>query len=141
MKRQVAITGIGAVTPIGMGVDGLWAGVRHGESAIRAIERFDPVHSASKVAGEIDLDPLEYMNPKHARRLDRFSQFALISAQMALDDAGLSARDAACAGAGIYIGSALGGVAFAEEQHASYIRNGPQHVNPLLALSVFGGAA
>ena len=141
MRQRVAITGIGAITPIGTGVEGLWAGVRRGTSAIRAIERFDPVHSASKVAGEIDFDPLCYMTPKRARRLDRFSQFALIASQMALEDAGLSAREAACAGAGIYVGSALGGVAFAEEQHASYVREGPQHVNPLLALSVFGGAA
>ena len=141
MKQRVAITGIGAITPIGTGVEGLWAGVRRGVSGIRAIERFDPVHSASKVAGEIDFDPLCYMSPKRARRLDRFSQFALVASQMALEDAGLSAQEAACAGAGIYVGSALGGVAFAEEQHASYVRDGPHHVNPLLALSVFGGAA
>jgi 3-oxoacyl-[acyl-carrier-protein] synthase II len=141
VKRRVVITGIGAITPIGTGVEELWSGVRRGTSAIRTIERFDPVHSASKVAGEIDFDPLCYMSPKRARRLDRFSQFALIASQIALDDAGLSAREAACAGAGIYVGSALGGVAFAEEQHASYVQDGPQHVNPLLALSVFGGAA
>ncbi len=141
MKRRVAITGIGAITPIGTGVEALWAGVRAGQSAIRAIERFDPAHSASKVAGEVEFDPLDYMSPKRARRLDRFSQFALVASQMALEDAGLSAEEAACAGAGIYTGSALGGVAFAEEQHASYVTQGPQHVNPLLALSVFGGAA
>ena len=141
MKRRVAVTGIGAITPIGTGVDAVWAGVRDGTSAIRVIERFDTAHSASKVAGEVDFDPLQYMSPKRARRLDRFSQFALVSSQMALDDAGLTAEEASCAGAGIYIGSALGGVAFAEEQHASYVKFGPQHVNPLLALSVFGGAA
>jgi 3-oxoacyl-[acyl-carrier-protein] synthase II len=141
MKQRVAITGIGAITPIGSGVDGLWAGVRAGKSAIRAIERFDPAYSASKVAGEVEFDPLQFMPPKRARRLDRFSQFALVSAQMALADAGMSAHEAACAGAGVYVGSALGGVAFAEEQHESYVRNGPHRVNPLIALSVFGGAA
>ena len=141
MKRRVAITGIGAITPIGNGPDGLWDGVRRGESAIRTISRFDPGHFSSKVAGEIVFDPLDHMSPKRARRLDRFSQLALVSAQGALADAGLTAEEVACAGAGIYIGSALGGVAFAEEQHAAYIRNGPHAVNPLLALSVFGGAA
>ena len=141
MKQRVAITGIGAITPIGTGVDELWAGVRSGRSAIRAIDRFDPTHTTSKVAGHVEFEPLDYMAPKRARRLDRFSQFALISAQMALDDAGLSAHEAGCASAGIYVGSALGGVAFAEEQHEGYIRNGPHGVNPLLALSVFGGAA
>jgi len=141
VRQRVAITGIGAISPIGTGVEQLWAGVRSGKSAIRAIERFDPGHFSSKIAGEVDFDPLDYIAPKRARRLDRFSQFALVSAQMALDDAGLPAADAACAGAGIYVGSALGGIAFAEEQHESYVRNGPHHVNPLLALSVFGGAA
>jgi 3-oxoacyl-[acyl-carrier-protein] synthase II len=141
VKQRVAITGIGAVTPIGIGVDELWSGVRCGQSAIRAITRFDTEHISSKVAGEIDFDPLLYLPPKRARRLDRFSQFALVCAQMALEDADLTAVEAARDGAGVYVGSALGGVAFGEEQHVSYVLNGPQRVNPLLALSVFGGAA
>jgi 3-oxoacyl-[acyl-carrier-protein] synthase II len=81
------------------------------------------------------------MTPKRARRLDRFSQFAMVCAQMALDDAGLTAAAAASDGAGIYTGSALGGVAFGEEQHRKYITEGASRVSPLLALSVFGGAA
>ncbi len=141
MKQRVAITGIGAVTPIGIGVEELWCGVRCGTSAVRAIQRFDTARIASKVAAEVRFDPLHFMSPKRAQRLDRFSQFALVSARKALEDAGLTAAHAAGAGAGVYIGSALGGVAFAEEQHASYVINGPRHVNPLLALSVFGGAA
>jgi 3-oxoacyl-[acyl-carrier-protein] synthase II len=141
VRRRVVVTGIGAATPIGSGVEGLWAGVRDGKSAIGRIARFDASSFSSQVAGEIAFDPHDHMTPKRARRLDRFSQFALVAAQGALEDAGLTAREAACAGAGVYVGSALGGVAFAEEQHAAYIRNGPHAVNPLLALSVFGGAA
>ncbi|MBA3380165.1 MAG: beta-ketoacyl-[acyl-carrier-protein] synthase family protein [Chloroflexia bacterium] len=141
MKHRVAITGIGAITPIGTGVEELWQGVRSGESAVRMITRFDASHFSSQVAAEVDFDPLHYMAPKRARRLDRFSQFALVSAQMALDDAKLTPCEASDAGAGVYVGSALGGVAFGEEQHEAYVRNGPQHVNPLIALSVFGGAA
>ncbi len=141
MKQRVAITGIGAITPIGTGPERLWSGVRAGKSAIRTIERFDPSPFSCQVAAEIDFDPLCHMSPKRARRLDRYSQFALVCAQQALDDAGLSAAKAACDGAGIYTGSALGGVAFAEEQHTAYVLKGPHHVNPLLALSVFGGAA
>ncbi|MEJ7838411.1 MAG: beta-ketoacyl-ACP synthase II [Thermomicrobiales bacterium] len=139
-KHRVAITGIGAVTPIGTGVEALWAGVRKGKSAVTTITRFDTTGIPSKVAAQVCFDPLDHMSPKRARRLDRFSQFALVCAQMALADAGLAAEDVAADGAGIYIGSALGGVAFAEEQHEKYIREGPHHVNPLLALSVFGGA-
>jgi len=141
MKQRVAITGIGAVTPIGTGVDELWSGVRRGTSAIRTIKRFDTTNIPSKVAAEVAFDPLDYMSPKQARRLDRFSQFALVCARMALENASLTAADVARDGAGIYAGSALGGIAFAEEQHESYVLNGPSRVNPLLALAVFGGAA
>jgi 3-oxoacyl-[acyl-carrier-protein] synthase II len=90
------------------------------------------------VAGEIDFDPLDHLSSKQARRLDRF---ALVSARMALEDAGMTAEEAAAAGAGIYAGSALAGVAFAEDQHTAYVTEGPHAVNPMLALSVFGGAA
>jgi 3-oxoacyl-[acyl-carrier-protein] synthase II len=141
LKHRVAITGIGAITPIGTGVEELWQGVRAGESAVRTITRFDASMLSSHVAAEIDFDPLQYMTPKRARRLDRFSQFALVSAQMALEDAGMTPCCVSDAGAGVYVGSALGGVAFGEEQHETFVRNGPQHVNPLIALSVFGGAA
>lgn len=141
MRQRVAITGIGAITPIGNGPDELWCGVKRGVSAVGPITRFDPSQFSSRVAAEVKFDPLDYMTPKRARRLDRFSQFALVSAQMALEDARLTAEDAARDEAGAYIGSALAGVAFAEEQHKSYVLNGPHHVNPLLALSVFGGAA
>lgn len=141
MKQRVAITGIGAITPIGTGVEQLWAGIRCGCSAVRTITRFDPAQFSSKVAAQVEFDPLDHMAPKRARRLDRFSQFALVCAQMALEDAGLPVEDVARDGAGIYLGSALGGIAFAEEQHEAYVLNGPHHVNPMLALSVFGGAA
>lgn len=141
MKQRVAITGIGAITPIGTGVEALWDGVQNGTSAVHKIERFDASSFSSQVAAEVAFDPLAYMPPKRARRLDRFSQFALVAAQLALENAGMTADEASADGAGIYIGSALGGVAFAEEQHRSYVQNGLNHVDPLLALSVFGGAA
>ena len=141
MKHRVAITGIGAITPIGTGVEEMWKGVCRGTSAVQTITRFDPSPFSSQVAAEVAFDPLDYMEPKRARRLDRFSQFALVCAQMALDHSGLAADEVARDGAGIYLGSALGGIAFAEEQHEAYVLSGPHHVNPLLALSVFGGAA
>lgn len=141
MKHRVVITGIGAITPIGSGVEELWRSVCCGKSAIRTITRFDASPFSSQVAGEIDFDPLDHLSSKQARRLDRFSQFALVSARMALEDAGMTAEEAATAGAGIYAGSALAGVAFAEDQHTAYVTKGPHAVNPMLALSVFGGAA
>lgn len=141
MSERVVITGIGAITPIGTGVDALWEGVRSGESAVRTITRFDASHFSSQVAAEIDFVPTDHLPAKQARRMDRYSQFALVAAKMALEDAGITAEQAAKSGAGVYTGSALAGVAFAEEQHEAYITKGPSHVNPMLALSVFGGAA
>src|SRR5688500_439170 len=81
------------------------------------------------------------MTPKKAYRLDRFSQIALATALMALADAGLTASDAASSGMGIYTGSALGGIAFAEDQHVVFMERGVRAVSPMLALSVFGGAS
>lgn len=140
MRHRVAITGIGAITPIGTGVEDLWTGVQNGRSAVRRIERFDPSCFSSQVAAEVDFCPSDHLTAKQVRRIDRFSQLALVCSQMALADAGLTAEAASCAGAGAYIGSALGGVAFAEEQHSAYVLRGPGQVNPMLALSVFGGA-
>lgn len=141
MRKRVAITGIGAISPIGTGACALWDGVRRGESAVRRIESFDASSFGSKIAAEVAFDPLDHMTAKRASRLDRFSQFAVISARMALEDANLLPQHVAERGAGIYVGSALGGVAFAEGQHAAFVRGGARAVNPLLALSVFGASA
>ena len=140
-RRRVAITGIGPITAIGNGVDGLWDGVRRGESAVTAITRFDPAGFSSRVAAEATFEPLDFMTPKKAHRLDRFSQIALATALMALADAGLTPSAAASSGMGIYTGSALGGIAFAEDQHAVFVDRGIRAVSPMLALSVFGGAS
>ncbi len=141
MARRVAVTGIGAITPIGNGVDGLWDGVTRGASAVRRITRFDPSPFSSQVAAEVEFEPRAFMDERKARRLDRFSQLSLACAVMAIDHAGLSPEEARRAGMGIYTGSALGGVAFGEEQHEIYVRRGVRAVSPLLALAVFGGAS
>ncbi len=139
--RRVAITGIGPVTPIGNGVDGLWDGVRAGVSAVRPISRFDPSQFASRIAAEVDFEPLDFMDPKKAHRLDRFSQIGVACGQIALADAGLSPAEAARAGMGVYTGSALGGIAYAEEQHGVFVERGLRGISPMLALSVFAGAS
>jgi 3-oxoacyl-[acyl-carrier-protein] synthase II len=138
-QRRVAITGLGPITPIGNGVDGLWDGVRRGESAVKGISRFDSTGFSSRVAAEVDFEPLDFMTPKKAHRLDRFSQIALAAALMALADAGFA--DVGSSGMGIYTGSALGGIAFAEDQHVVFMERGVRAVSPMLALSVFGGAS
>lgn len=140
-RRRVVVTGIGAITPIGSGRDGLWQGVRRGRSAVRRISRFDPAPFPSQVAAEVQgFDPRDFMDARRARRLDRFSQFGLAAALLAVEDAGLRVGDDRDE-IGVYLGSALGGVAFAEEQHDSFLRGGLRGVNPMLALAVFGGAS
>ncbi len=115
--------------------------MRRGTSAVTGITRFDPAGFSSRVAAEAAFEPLDFMTPKKAHRLDRFSQFALASALMALADAGMPRPDASSCGMGIYTGSALGGIAFAEDQHAVFVDRGIRAVSPMLALSVFGGAS
>ncbi|HET7493837.1 MAG TPA: beta-ketoacyl-[acyl-carrier-protein] synthase family protein [Candidatus Limnocylindrales bacterium] len=144
-RRRVWITGIGVVTPIGTGVADLRAGLRRGVSPVKRIDRFDPSPFRSQVAAQVDdFDPLAWMPPKTVRQLDRFSQFAMVAGQLALEDAGLVPGAAGAPDAeriGIYLGSALGGIAFAEEQHERYLEKGIRQVAPTLALAVFGGAA
>jgi 3-oxoacyl-[acyl-carrier-protein] synthase II len=142
MRRQVVVTGIGAVTPIGHGSEGLYAGLRRERSAIDRITRFDPAQFSCAIGGEVrDFDPAAYIEPKRLRRLDRYSQFALASARMALEDARLDLAEENRDEIGCFIGSALGGAAFAEEQHAVFLSQGINRVRPTLALSVFCGAA
>ncbi len=143
--RRVWITGIGPITAIGTGNDAFRAGLRAGVSPIKRIDRFDPSPFRSQVAAQIDdFDPLAWMPPKTARQLDRFSQFGLVAGRLALDDAGLRPGEGGAASAeriGIYLGSALGGIAYAEQQHERYLERGIKAVAPNLALAVFGGAA
>jgi 3-oxoacyl-[acyl-carrier-protein] synthase II len=139
--RRAVITGIGAVTPIGHGADGVWAGVLANQSAIRPIDRFDASPFPSRIAAQIDdFVPGDYLDARRARRLDRFSQLSVAAARMAVEHAGLPMPDGRADRTGIWIGSALGGVAFGEEQHANYLLHGARGVAPTLATAVFGGA-
>ena len=144
-RRRVWITGIGIITATGIGVELFRAGLRAARSPVRRIDRFDPGAFRSQVAAQVDdFDPLAWMPPKHARALDRFSQFGLVAGRLALDDAGFVPGERGAAAperTGIYLGSALGGIAYAEEQHERYLERGIRQVSPNLALAVFGGAA
>jgi 3-oxoacyl-[acyl-carrier-protein] synthase II len=144
-SRTVWITGLGLVTSIGTGVDAFRAGLRRATSPIRAIDRFDASPFRSRVAAQIDdFDPATYMDARSVRALDRFSQFGVAAGRLALDDAALRPGEPGHPDpdrVGIYLGSALGGVAFAEEQHERFMDGGIRRVAPTLALAVFGGAA
>ena len=140
--RRVVITGVGAVTPIGTAVEGLWAGLVARRSAVRELTRFDPTPFRSRIAAEIpDFRPLDHLDAKRAKRLDRFSQLAVTSARLAVADAGLDPAREDRDRVGAMMGSALGGVAFAEAQVGSFLTRGPRGLDPALALAVFPGAA
>jgi 3-oxoacyl-[acyl-carrier-protein] synthase II len=141
MASRVFITGIGAITPIGSGRDGLWRGALDGRRGVKQIDRFDASLFRSQVAGQVDdFDPSALLSRKEAQRTDRFSQFAIAAAQMAFDDAGYvpSGDDGEF---GVWIGSALGGAAFGESQLVNLLQKGPKAVSPILALSVFQAAS
>ncbi|MBA3919304.1 MAG: beta-ketoacyl-[acyl-carrier-protein] synthase II [Gemmatimonas sp.] len=141
-RRRVAITGIGCVTPIGTGVDAFWQGLQARRSAVTRATRFDVNIFRSQCAAEVpDFDAARWIDARRVKRLDRFSQFAVASAQMALADGALSLDSVDRDRAGAMMGTALGGVAYAEEQAARFQQGGLRDVDATLALAVFGGSA
>ncbi|MCE2900702.1 MAG: beta-ketoacyl-ACP synthase II [Gemmatimonas sp.] len=142
MRRRVAVTGIGCVTPIGTGVDDMWAGLRAERSAVVPATRFDASIFRSQCAAQIeDFDPTRWIDARRVKRLDRFSQFAVASAHLALEDGALDLALENRERVGAMMGTALGGVGYAEEQAARFLRGGLRDVDATLALAVFGGSA
>lgn len=141
-RRRVAITGIGAITPIGLGRAGLWDGLLRERSAVTTITRFDPGLWHSQNAAQVDdFDPADFLETKQARRFDRFSHFSVACAKLALEDARLDLATEDRERVGAIMGSALGGIRFAEQQYDVYVQQGARGINPALALNVFIGAS
>jgi 3-oxoacyl-[acyl-carrier-protein] synthase II len=143
-RRRVWITGLGLVTPVGIGRDRFWSGLQAGRSPVRRIDRFEPGPFRSQVAAQVeDFEPTDYMDARSASRTDRFSQFGLAAGRMAIEDAGFETggRGPRPDRVAVYTGSAIGGAAFAESQHERYLERGIRSVSPTLALAVFIGAA
>jgi len=141
-RRRVVITGIGIVTPVGMGAGGFYEGLRAERSGVRTVTRFDPTPFRSHNAAEVDgFYPDDFMEAKRAKRLDRFSQFSVACTRQALEDAGIDLAREDRDRIGTQMGSALGGSRFAEQQLGVFLREGIKAVDPTLALAVFGGAA
>jgi 3-oxoacyl-[acyl-carrier-protein] synthase II len=141
-KRRVAITGIGVVTPIGIGRDDLWRGLQARRSATRAVTRFDASMFRSRVAAEIDaFHPTDFIEQRKARKLDRFSQFTIACARLALEDSEINLAHEDRERIGAMIGSALGGVGHAEDQGRIFLTEGIRGVSTSLATNVFGGAS
>src|ERR1700719_2963743 len=142
-RRRAVITGLGPITCIGQGVDAFWNGILAEKSGISRISGFDPRPFQVRCAGEIsDWNPEQHFSPRRLKRLDRYAQFAVASAQLALTDSGITySREEPQRRFGVSFGTALGGVCKAEDQHIRYLKKGVHGINPMLALQDFGGSA
>jgi 3-oxoacyl-[acyl-carrier-protein] synthase II len=137
LHRRIVITGLGAVTPLGNSVHETWEGICAGRSGIGKITKFDSEAFETKIAGEIKkFDPLSFVNKKDLRRLDDFIIYALASAEMAMKDAGLVISDAKAEKVGVFIGSAIGGLATMEKEKEKILRFGPGKMSPFAIPSV-----
>lgn len=140
--QRVAITGLGPVTAVGTGVDGLWQGLQQQRSGVRRITRFDASPWRTRIAAQVDeFEPTSFMDARVAKRLDRFGHFALASARLAMQDASLDRASLDPERVGVMMGSALGGGAFAEAQASVLYTGRARSVDPRVALTTFVGAA
>ena len=144
MRRRVALTGLGVITPIGIGKDAFWGGLMEGRSGVRRITAFDPTPYETQIAGEVvEFDPSSFMDRKEVRRNDRFVQFALAATQLALDDAGFAITPRNAERVGVIIGSGIGGAKTWEEQHQVLLERGPGRVSaffvPMIIVNMASG--
>ena len=129
-RRRVAITGLGVVTSLSHQVEDLWTRVNAGESGVHAIKSFDTADFKVKFGGEVyDWAPDEHISPREQKRLDRFTQFALVAAIDAVKDSGIDFADDDPFNCGVILGSGIGGLREIEDQHSRLIQKGPERVS------------
>ncbi len=132
-KRRVVITGLGAVTPFGVGVDKFWQSLVEGKSGVSLIENMDTELHTVKIAAEVkdkDFNPEEYLEPKEAKRMDRFTQFAMVAADEAIADSGIDEANIDPYRIGVIVSSAAGGFKTFEKNHIMMLEKGPTKASP-----------
>ncbi|MFM8593441.1 MAG: beta-ketoacyl synthase N-terminal-like domain-containing protein [Chloroflexota bacterium] len=133
MGKRIVVTGLGAVTPLGIGVDAFWEGMTSGRSGIREIQHFDTSRLAVRIAGEVpDFVPGDFMDAKAAKRMDRFAQFGVAAARQAIDDAGLAITDENRERVGVMMNTGGGGIMTIETNIVAMEQHGPGRVSPFL---------
>lgn len=131
LKKRVVITGLGAVTPIGIGTEIFWENLIAGKSGVGPITQFDTTDFGVKIAGEVkDFDYTQYMDKKEGKRMDKVTQFAVAAAKMALDDSKLDLSKIDAVRAGVCVGSGIGGIHTFLEQSLKYGEKGPSKISP-----------
>jgi 3-oxoacyl-[acyl-carrier-protein] synthase II len=130
-KRRIVVTGLGVVSPVGIGVETSWSNLVAGKSGITRISKFDPSNFASQIAGEVkDFDVSQYLPAKDARRMDTFIQYGLAAAIEAVKDSGIVATEENAERIGVSIGSGIGGLHLIEETNDTYDEGGPRKISP-----------
>ena len=130
-EHRVAVTGLGVVAPVGVGLEEFWEGLKAGRNGVSRVTHFDPTDFPSHMAAEVkDFDPKEWVDAKSVKRIDRFTQFSLASSKMALEDSGLLDASFDENRAGVIIGSGIGGSDTIEKGHFSLSEKGPKSMNP-----------
>ncbi|SHF35350.1 beta-ketoacyl-ACP synthase II [Caloramator proteoclasticus] len=128
--NRVVVTGLGAVTPLGNNVKDFWNGLKEGKNAIDFIKSFDNQSFKAKLAAEVDINIEDYLDKKEARRMDRFTQFALIAANEAVLDSGINVYNVDKYRFGVVLGSGVGGIKTLENEHTTLLEKGPGRVSP-----------
>ena len=140
--QRVFITGIGLVTPLGLGKDNVWTKLKAGVSAVGPITRFDVSDYPTRIAAEVTaFDPSDFMKKKEAKRTDRFVQFALAATELAIQDSQLDAKRVDTERASVYISSGIGGLETLAEQHEILLTKGPAKISPFLVPMMIGNMA
>ena len=131
LKRRVVVTGVGLVTPLGVGIENVWQRILRGESGIGPITRFDTTQHETKFAAEVkEYKPEDYIPPKELKRIDLFIQYALTAAKIAMEDSGLDMGKEDAERVGVIVGTGLGGLPTLEKYHSILLERGPGRISP-----------
>ena len=131
MKRRVVLTGVGLVSALGLDTESTWSGLLQGKSGVGPITHFDANAFSSRIAAEVkDLNPLDYVDTKNARKMDSFILYAIVASDVAVKSACLSVTKENAERIGVYIGSGIGGFGTIEKQHSNFLNKGPRKISP-----------
>ncbi len=131
MSRRVVVTGVGLLTPLGIGTETSWEAIRAGKCGIGPITQFDASAFSCQIAGEVKgFDPAQYIEKKEIKKMGRFIQFAIAAAEFALTDSGLKVTPETAEQVGVYIGSGIGGFEVIEREHQTLLEHGPRRISP-----------
>lgn len=142
MKRRVVVTGVGVISPVGNDATTFWNSLLEGKSGVDKVTAFDASEYPTQIAAEVkNFNPEEFIDKKEVKRNDRFVQFAMAAAKMAVKDADLTVTDENAEQVGVYIGSGIGGLSTWEEQHTVLLEKGPRRVSPFFIPMMIGNMA